>query len=123
LFPDSALWIIFGYTKWYRNTILAEMFSLRPLFGEEQREIPLTSGSHSLFGSKCEETTEQTQVGISWPPISFQENALECTGFITALAKHQHAPAACGTAQPPAQWRGIEVVSLPLQVFINSLLI
>lgn len=32
-------------------------------------------------------------------------------------------PAAWGTAQPPALWRGIEVVSLPLRAFINSLLI
>lgn len=44
-------------------------------------------------------------------------------GFIRVLAKHQHAAAVQGTAQPPAQQREIEVVSLPLQVFINSLLI
>lgn len=70
-----------------------------------------------------EKTTAWTQVGIAWPPLRLQENAPECTGFITALAKHQHMAAARGTAQPAAQWRGREVVNLPLQVFINFLLI
>lgn len=103
-------------------------------FWWEEREAPLTPGPPSLSGGKysasfntqhhcSEKTTEQTQVGIAWLPLSPQENAFESRGFITALAKHQLTPAVHGTAQPPAQQRGIDRVSLPLQIFINSLLI
>lgn len=101
-------------------------------FWLEQIETSLTWCSHSLFGGKHESQLQhpmpllwedhRMDPSIAWPPLSLQENAPEGTGFIMALAMHQHIPAVHGTAQPPAQWRGMEV-SLPLQVFINSLLI
>lgn len=99
----------------------------------EERETSLTSGPPSLFGGKhsasfntthhcSEKTTEGTQVGIAWPPMSPEGDAPKNSGFITVLAKHRLTPAVCGTACPLAQLRGIYVISLARQVFINSLL-